>query len=66
MSLGLAMVLKAESKMLKSPNANTQYLTIPANMTIDSQYPFKPNDKVELEIDGTKQVLIVRRSTKKA
>jgi len=60
------MVLKAETKILKNPDANTQYITIPASMTLDSQYPFKPNEKVELEIDGTKQVLIVRRSTKKA
>jgi len=60
------MVLKAETKILKNPDANTQYITIPASMTLDSQYPFKPNEKVELEIDGTKQVLIVRRSTRKA
>jgi len=60
------MVLKAESKILKNPDANTQYITIPANMTIDSQYPFKPGDKVQLEIDETKQVLTVRRLIKKA
>lgn len=59
------MVLKAESRILKNPDANTQYITIPASMTIDSQYPFKPNDEVELEIDKTKKVLIVRHLTKK-
>jgi len=59
------MVLKTESKILKNPDANTQYITIPASMTIDSQYPFKPGDRVTLEIDETKQVLIVRRLTKK-
>ena len=59
------MVLKAETKILKNPDANTQYITIPASMTLDSQYPFKPNEKVELEIDGTRQVLTVKRSTRK-
>jgi len=59
------MVLKAESKILKNPDANTQYITIPSSMTIDSQYPFKPNDAVELEVDEKKGTLIVRRSSKK-
>lgn len=59
------MVLKAESKILKNPDANTQYVTIPSSMTIDSQYPFKPNDAVELEVDREKGTLIVRRSRKK-
>jgi hypothetical protein len=61
----MTMVLKAESKILKSPNARTQYITIPASMTLDSQYPFKPNDAVELEVDEKKGTLIVRRSLKK-
>lgn len=59
------MVLKAESKILKNPDANTQYVTIPSSMTIDSQYPFKPNDAVELEVYREKGTLIVRRSRKK-
>jgi len=59
------MVLTAESKILKNPDANTQYITIPSSMTIDSQYPFKPNDAVELEVDAKKGTLIVRRSVKK-
>jgi len=58
------MVLKAESKILKNPEANTQYLTIPASMTLDSQYPFKPNDAVELEVNEKKGILIVRRFAK--
>ena len=59
------MVLTAKSKILKNPDANTQYITIPSSMTIDSQYPFKPNDEVDLEIDTTRKILTVRRSTKK-
>jgi len=59
------MVLKAESKILKNPDANTQYITIPADMTIDSQYPFKPNEAVELEVDEKRGALIVRHLPKK-
>jgi len=59
------MVLKAETKILKNPDANTQYITIPASMTIDSQYPFKPNEAVELEVDEKRGALIVRRLPKK-
>ena len=55
------MVLKAKSRILKNPDANTEYVTIPASMALDSQYPFKPNDAVELEIDEKKEILIVRR-----
>jgi hypothetical protein len=32
-------------------------------MVLDSQYPFKPNDDVELEVDEKKEILIVRRTT---
>ena len=56
------MVIKAKSKILKNPKAKTQYITIPSDMTQDSQYPFKLNDVVELEIDEKKGILIVRRS----
>ena len=59
------MVLKAKSKILKNPDANTQYITIPSSMTVDSQYPFKPNDAVDLEVDEEKETLTVRRSVKK-
>jgi len=59
------MVLKAKSKILKNPDANTQYITIPSSMTVDSQYPFKPNDAVDLEVDDEKETLTVRRSVKK-
>jgi len=58
------MVLKAKSKILKIPEANTQYVTIPSSMTVDSQYPFKPNDEVQLEINEKKKALIVRHLKK--
>jgi len=54
------MTLKLETRILKNPQAETQYITIPARITQDSQYPFKPNDLVELEIDPQEKRLIVR------
>jgi uncharacterized protein YuzE len=57
------MVLKAKSRVAKNPQANTQYIMIPSSMVLDSQYPFKPNDDVELEVDEKKGILIVRRAT---
>ena len=58
------MVLKVKSRILKNPDANTQYITIPSSLALDSQYPFKPNDAVELEIDEKMGTLIVRRLQK--
>jgi len=56
------MVLKVKSRVAKNPHANTQYIAIPSSMVLDSQYPFKPNDEVEIEIEGKKGILIVRRA----
>ena len=44
------LVDKVESRILENREAKTQYITIPARMVQDSQYPFKANDTVELEI----------------
>ena len=55
------MVLKAKGKILKNPGSNTQYVSIPASMVLDSQYPFKANEPIELEIDEKNGILIVRR-----
>ena len=57
------MVLKVKSRVAKNPHANTQYIAIPSSMVQDSQYPFKPDDTVELEIDEKKGILIVRRAS---
>lgn len=59
----MTMVLKVKSRVAKNPNANTQYIAIPSSMALDSQYPFKPDDIVELEIDEKKEILIVRRAS---
>jgi len=49
------MVLATSVKLSKSPNSATLYLAIPADIAKDSQFPFYPNEVVDLEIkpDGT-------------
>jgi hypothetical protein len=54
------LTLKIEAKILENKRAKTQYITIPAQVARDSQYPFKKNDVVELEIDPQEKKLVVR------
>ena len=54
------LILKVETKILENERAKTQYITIPARVAQDSQYPFKANDVVELEIDPQEKNLVVR------
>jgi hypothetical protein len=56
----LVFLLKVETRILENERAKTQYVTIPARVVQDSQYPFKADDVVELEIDPQKQTLIVK------
>ena len=56
----MLLVDKVESKILENKEAKTQYLTIPARMVQDSQYPFKANDTVELEVQYEEKKLVVR------
>lgn len=44
------MVLHAITKVIQSPNSRTQYVTIPADIVKDSQYPFSANQDVEVRI----------------
>ena len=63
------LVNKVETKILENKEARTQYITIPARMVQDSQYPFQAKDVVELSIephDDEKRLvvrLLRRRST---
>jgi hypothetical protein len=59
------MVLKAKSKIMKNRNSSTFYLTIPADMVKDSQFPFHTNEEVELEIKTDVQTLVVYGSNYK-
>lgn len=44
------MPLKADSKIVKNPNAKTMYITIPAFLALDSAFPFKDGANIEVEI----------------
>lgn len=56
------MVLEAETKIVQSKNARTQYIVIPADMVADSQYPFKANERIRLIIDPYRKMIIIRSS----
>jgi hypothetical protein len=50
------LVIRAQAILIKNPSSATLYVAIPADMVKDSQFPFIPNEKVDLEIkpnDGT-------------
>ena len=63
------MVDKVETKIVENREARTQYITIPARMVQDSQYPFQAKDVVELSIESHEDEkrlvvrLLRRRST---
>jgi hypothetical protein len=60
------MVVKAKARIVQSRNSRTQYITIPADMVTDSQYPFKAGEAVEIEVvPGTKR-LIVQSSSRRS
>lgn len=45
------MVLKAKTKIIQNRDAKTQYITIPASVASDSQYPFTAGQDVEIIIN---------------
>lgn len=53
------MVLQAKSKIIQSQNSNTQYLTIPAALVKDSQYPFSSNQVVTIKIINSRKLEVV-------
>ena len=55
------MAIYAETRILQSPKSRTQYVTIPARVVEDSQYPFVSNEEVELYVDTEKKLLIIAK-----
>ena len=55
------MVLKGESRIIASKNSYTQYVTIPSWIARDSQYPFKGNEEVEVQVDPNGTILIKKK-----
>jgi hypothetical protein len=54
------MVLEAETKIVQSKDAHTQYLVIPSVMVQDSQYPFREGEKIRIIIDPFRKMIIIR------
>lgn len=46
------MTTSHQSRVFASGNATTLYVTIPAQIVSDSQFPFKTDDEVTVTIDG--------------
>jgi len=56
------MVNKASSVIRKVvKNANTLKILIPAKLATDSKFPFKPGEKVLIEIDEWSQALVIKK-----
>ena len=46
------MTLTGTSTLYQHPKAKTMYLTIPAGIASDSQFPWKPGDLLTLSLEG--------------
>ena len=53
------MVLKAKSKIIQNKNAKTQYITIPATIASDSQYPFAAGQDIQIEINPNENKIVI-------
>lgn len=52
-------MLKAKSKVNQNKNAKTQYITIPATIASDSQYPFTAGQEIQIEINPNESTIII-------
>lgn len=58
-------MLKGKTKIIQSQHAKTQYITIPAMIVADSQYPFNGSEEVEITVDpDNKRIYIVATTPK--
>ena len=48
-------------KIKQNKNSKTQYITVPAYMVVDTNYPFLPNEEVIVEIISKEEGLIIRK-----
>ena len=57
-------MLKTKVKILQSKKAWTQYITIPAAMVQDSQYPFQDGDELYVKIEPFMGIMIISKDDK--
>lgn len=55
------MALEGKTKIHQSKKARTQYITIPSYIVSDSQYPFKPEDEVEIVVDPARETILIKK-----
>lgn len=53
------MALKGKAKIIQSPHAKTQYITVPSAVVRDSQYPFTEDEEVEIIVDPDRKLIVV-------
>lgn len=51
------MVTTHSSRIFRSGDATTLYVTIPAELVSDSQFPFDVDDRVTVTIDGDRLII---------
>jgi hypothetical protein len=57
------MAREGKGRIVSQGRAQTRYLTIPASVAADSNFPFGDGETVIVKIDDTKQFLIVEKIT---
>ncbi|MHA1692224.1 MAG: hypothetical protein ACTSU7_11400 [Candidatus Heimdallarchaeaceae archaeon] len=55
-------MLKTQIKLTQSKKASTQYISIPAAVVQDSQYPFEDTDELYLEIEPKTGTMILTKT----
>lgn len=50
------------SRIFASGDATTLYVTIPAQVVADSQFPFEPDDDVSVTIEGNRLIVTEERT----
>lgn len=60
--MGEIVVLESKSKIRQNMESKTQYITVPASIVVDSQYPFKKGEDVIIEVDIQNERMIIRKA----
>jgi len=55
------MGLEGEGLVTKSKTAATHYITIPSSIAKDSQFPFKPGEKVKVKVFPDEGKIIITK-----
>ncbi len=57
------MAMEGKGRIVSQGRAQTRYLTIPASVAADSNFPFEDGETVIVKIDDTGEFLIVEKIT---